>query len=365
MIKSAPIPHQMERKTKKWQHMGTSWLSACPWLTKTISQELTSLRDKSEPTNPTIPSLSTLASPEPMSFLCSLLRSAPYTTHKFHEFHLCTCLHKDLSHPLTHHCKLHITHQHTLLHSFFCKEPFCGYHTWRSSTMSTTGLSSGGSPTTLASSAPLPILMHITSPEQNRGHFPGHLSLGDNNSLWVGEVTEDVARIALTTTNSWGFPLSPTSVQNVLTATPNPSPDQFWSIINGLANTIGIRDDVHWEKVKGLEAELAVLQQRMDKDNDGLAKCPPGYEENKGRLPNFTIPLDDGTEWFACFIKQLDNGRVVGLHSGAKGEEEAWIIELYASPDYTSDKPIEPLPSWLCCCHWRIQWCIRLGIVVT
>ena len=85
----------------------------------------------------------------------------------------------------------------------------------------------------------------------------------------------------------------------------------------------------------------------MDEDNDGLAKCPPGYKENKEHLPNFTIPLDDGTEQFACFIKQLNDGRVAGLHSGAKGEEEAQIIELYASPDYTTDKLIEPLPSWL------------------
>ena len=80
---------------------------------------------------------------------------------------------------------------------------------------------------------------------------------------------------------------------------------------------------------------------------DGLAKCPPGYEENNGWLPNFTIPLDDRTERFACFIKQLDDGRVTGLHSGAKSEEDARIIELYASPDYSSDKPLEPLPTWL------------------
>ena len=90
----------------------------------------------------------------------------------------------------------------------------------------------------------------------------------------------------------------------------------------------------------------------MDKDDNGLAKCPPGYEENKEHLPNFTIPLNNRTEQFACFIKQLNDRRVAGLHSGAKGKEEAQIIELYASPDYTSDKLIEPLPSWICHCLW-------------
>ena len=158
--------------------------------------------------------------------------------------------------------------------------------------------------------------------------------------------------IALASTNSWGFPLSPTSVQIILAATPNPSLDQFWSIINGLTTTIWIRDNVHQEKVKGLEASIVVLQQRVDEVNDGLAKCPPGYEENQEQLPNFTIPLDDGTERFACFIKQLNDGRVAGLHTNAKGEEEARVIELYTSPDYSTDKPMELLPSWLCCRLW-------------
>ena len=61
---------------------------------------------------------------------------------------------------------------------------------------------------------------------------------------------------------------------------------------------IRIRDDVHREKVEGLEADIATLQQQVndDNDDDGLTKCLPGYEENNGHLPNFTIPLDDGTE---------------------------------------------------------------------
>ena len=81
----------------------------------------------------------------------------------------------------------------------------------------------------------------------------------------------------------------------------------------------------------------------------------PGYEENWEHLPNFTIPLNNSTEWFTCFIKQLDDGRVAGLHFEVKGEEEARIIELYASPDYSTDKPMEPLPSWLCHCLWGDQ----------
>ena len=196
--------------------------------------------------------------------------------------------------------------------------------------------------------------MRVSSPEQTAKHFPGHLSLGINDSFQCRDLTKEGAKIAIATIDSWGFPLSPTSIQNVLAATPNPSADQFRSIINGLAAMIRIRDNVHREKVEGLEADITNLQQQVDDDNDGdgLAKCLPGYEENNGRLPNFTIPLDDGTERFACFIKQLDDGRVTGLHSQAKSEEDAQIIELYATPNYASDKPLEPLPAWLCHCLW-------------
>ena len=68
--------------------------------------------------------------------------------------------------------------------------------------MSTMDLSSSKSPATLSPSAPLPIPMHISSPEQTTNHFPGHLSLSQHDSLWVGEVTKEVARIALATTDS-------------------------------------------------------------------------------------------------------------------------------------------------------------------
>ena len=162
--------------------------------------------------------------------------------------------------------------------------------------MSALDMSCSKSITTIASSAPLPIPMCVSSPEQTAKCFPRHLSLGTNNSFQCRDLTEEGAKIAIATINSWGFPLSPTSIQNVLTTTPNPTPDQFRSIINGLATTIRIRDDVHREKVEGLKADIANLQQQVDDDGDGLAKCPPGYEENNSQLPNFTIPLDDGME---------------------------------------------------------------------
>jgi hypothetical protein len=40
------------------------------------------------------------------------------------------------------------------------------------------------------------------------------------------------------------------------------------------------------------------------------------------------------------------------LHALSKGTNGAHIIDLYASPDYSDDKLIEPLPSWFRCKLW-------------
>ena len=46
--------------------------------------------------------------------LADLLRSYPFTTHKFHDFR-----------PGQH---AHITYAHALEHPHFCKEVYCSYH---------------------------------------------------------------------------------------------------------------------------------------------------------------------------------------------------------------------------------------------
>ena len=68
--------------------------------------------------------------------------------------------------------------------------------------MSTMYLSGSKSLTMVASSAPLPIPMHLSSPEQTTNRFPEHLSPGPNDAFQVGKVTEEGARIALPTTDS-------------------------------------------------------------------------------------------------------------------------------------------------------------------
>ena len=78
--------------------------------------------------------------------------------------------------------------------------------------------------------------------------------------------------------------------------------------------------------------------------------CPNGFEDNNGRLPLLTIPNANG-ESPAIFIKQLDDGQVVGLSAMARGEHDAHIINLFAALAL-NEQPLEPLPHWFHACLW-------------
>ena len=78
--------------------------------------------------------------------------------------------------------------------------------------------------------------------------------------------------------------------------------------------------------------------------------CPNGYEDNNGRLPLLTIPGPDG-DHPAVFIKQLDDGRVAGLSTMARGEHDACIVNLFTAPAL-NEQPLKPLPHWFHACLW-------------
>src|SRR6267142_2766048 len=60
------------------------------------------------------PLLPILAPPRELTFFESLFHPSPYTSHKFHSFQ-----------PGA---QTHITHIHSLQHSFFCHKNYCHYH---------------------------------------------------------------------------------------------------------------------------------------------------------------------------------------------------------------------------------------------
>ena len=153
----------------------------------------------------------------------------------------------------------------------------------------------------------------------------------------------------LETNAFWDGPLSPHTVQNILTRHKNLAPAQLQALIPGLATTLHQREEVYNSKANhfrrhlaDVNAECSTLKQHI-RDIDGeLLLCPNGFEDNNGRLPLLTIPDANG-ESPAIFIKQLDNGQVAGLSTMARGEHDAHIVELFAAPAL-DEQPLEPLP---------------------
>ena len=95
----------------------------------------------------------------------------------------------------------------------------------------------------------------------------------------------------------------------------------------------------------------AVLSNSIFWDIDGEPLlCLDGFEDNNGRLPTFTVPGPD-REGSAIFIKQLDDRWVAGLSTIARGEHDAYIINLFAALAL-NDWPLKPLPHWFHACLW-------------
>ena len=65
-----------------------------------------------------------------------------------------------------------------------------------------------------------------------------------------------------------------------------------------------------------------------------------------GRAPSFYIPGPDRTTVLAKWVKQLDDGRVVGFGQHQAEGEASHVTELFLTPSYDIEDPPEPLPGW-------------------
>ena len=98
-------------------------------------------------------------------------------------------------------------------------------------------------------------------------------------------------------------------------------------------------------EIEQLRKELTDLCAEMSRQPD--SECPDGFEENHGRLPDFTIPNGEGIMRQARYIK-LGNGPVP-FTLGTLGQEGDPIFQydLFTTPSYICDSPTKPLPMWL------------------
>jgi hypothetical protein len=97
---------------------------------------------------------------------------------------------------------------------------------------------------------------------------------------------------------------------------------------------------------KWYEDHVHHLEQQVLHYEQTFNEPPTGYELNNGKVTNFQIPVGDGLYQEAKWIRLNDNGTVSGYHSTQGPNEQPYIIDLYATPDYSVDSPLEPLAAW-------------------
>ncbi len=134
--------------------------------------------------------------------------------------------------------------------------------------------------------------------------------------------------------------LSPQSVRNAI-ATTHLDPPTLCAIINALVETSNshhqqylrqVRTEAaeHKATVDKLEEDLEFAQSHLLDYQETFVKAPDRYVAND-RLPTFTIPLREGSNIPAKWIKQLDDGRIAG-HSEHDGTGDLpYIKEIYAA----------------------------------
>src|SRR6266403_5339973 len=150
--------------------------------------------------------------------------------------------------------------------------------------------------------------------------------------------------------------LSPQSVQNAI-ATTNLDPPALRAIIDALVETSNschqqylhqtqAEAQEHKAVIDKLEESLEFAESRLLDYQETFVKAPDRYVAND-RLPTFTIPLGEGSDVPAKWIKQLDDGCIAGYSEHDGTRDLPYIKEIYAAPFDSTLNPPEVLPFWL------------------
>jgi hypothetical protein len=97
---------------------------------------------------------------------------------------------------------------------------------------------------------------------------------------------------------------------------------------------------------KRYEDHVHHLEQRVLHYEATFNDAPEGYTLNTGKVTNFHIPVGEGLYQEAKWICLSNNRTVSGYHGTIGPNKQLYIIDLYATPDYSVDSPLEPLPAW-------------------
>jgi len=135
--------------------------------------------------------------------------------------------------------------------------------------------------------------------------------------------------------------LSPQSVHNAITTT-NLDPPTLRTIIDALVDTLNshhqqyqhqvqAQNEEHKAAITKLEEDLEFAQSHLLDYQETFVKAPDRYVANN-RLPTFTIPLGEGSDVPAKWVKQLDDGRIAGYSEHDRTGDLPYVKEIYAAP---------------------------------
>jgi hypothetical protein len=142
------------------------------------------------------------------------------------------------------------------------------------------------------------------------------------------------------------MPLSPRTVRTTLETNSDIDNTMLHTIANGLLQTIADGEASISVATKRYEDRLHHLEQKVLHYEGTFNHPPEGYELNAGKVTNFQIPVGDGLYQEAKWVCLIDDGTVSGYHGAQGPNQQPYIIDLYAAPDYSVDSPLEPLPAW-------------------
>jgi hypothetical protein len=146
--------------------------------------------------------------------------------------------------------------------------------------------------------------------------------------------------------SSTPMPLSPRTIRTTLQSTTNIDNTMLRTITNGLLQTIADREASTSVATKRYEDRLHHLEQKILHYEATFNHPPVGYEVNNGKVANFQIPVGDGLYQEAKWVRLNDDGTVSGYLDTHSPNQQPFTIDLYATPDYSVDSPVEPLPAW-------------------
>jgi hypothetical protein len=129
--------------------------------------------------------------------------------------------------------------------------------------------------------------------------------------------------------------LSPCTVETTLQTQPDIDATLLRNIANGLLQTITNREAATAITMKQYEDQIHHLKERVLHYEDTFNEPPTGYTLNNSKVTNFHIP-----------VRLNEDGTVSGYHAAQGPNEQPHIIDLYPSPDFSVDSPLEALPNW-------------------